>query len=63
MAVDAPSRYRVQYGDRERFAMFSDWMDAGMPLPTDNILGIYVEQTMTLDEWNAYARRYLNPKE
>lgn len=57
-----PSRYKIQYSDRERFATWSDWMDAGTPLPHSNILSIITEQTMTLDEWNAYARQYLNPK-
>lgn len=60
MADDKPSKYRIQYGDRERFAEWSDWMDAGTPLPDSNILGIHTERIMTVDEWNAYAKKYLN---
>lgn len=55
-----PSRYRVQYGDRERFAEMSEWFEAGTPLPNSNILGIHIEQLMTVEEWNEYARKYLN---
>lgn len=54
------SRYRVQYGDEARFGEMSEWFEVGTPLPTSNILGIYVEQTMTIEEWNEYARKYLN---
>lgn len=60
MADSTASRYKIQYGDRARFASWSDWMDAGKPLPDSNILSIITEQTMTLDEWNAYAKKYLN---
>ena len=54
-----PPRYRVQYGNRERFAEFSEWFEAGTPLPDCNILGIHMEKVMTWDEWNEYARKYL----
>lgn len=53
------SRYRVQYGDEERFGKISEWFEAGTPLPTSNILGIHVEQNMTVDEWNKYAKEFL----
>lgn len=54
------SRYRVQYGDKERFGEMSEWFEAGTPLPTSTILGIHVEQDMTIEEWNEYARKFLN---
>lgn len=60
--MNKPSRYRVQYGDKERFAEFSEWFEAGTPLPTSNILGIHVEQLMTVEEWNKYAKEHLNEK-
>lgn len=57
-----PPRYRVQYGDEKRFAEMSEWFEAGTPLPESNILGIHVEQKMAIEEWNEYARKYLNEK-
>lgn len=52
------SRYCVQYGDKERFAEMSEWFEAGTPLPDCNILGIHVENIMTIEEWNEYSRKY-----
>ncbi len=34
------SRYKIQYGDEARFAEWSEWFDAGTPLPESNILSI-----------------------
>lgn len=56
------SRYKIQYGDRERFAEWSDWIDACVPLPISNILSIITEKEMTIEEWNIYAKEYLNEK-
>lgn len=55
-----PSRYKIQYGDDARFAEWSDWINTDTPLPTSNILSIITEKTMTWDEWNDYARKFLN---
>lgn len=52
------SRYRVQYGDQARFGEMSEWFEAGTPLPTSNILGIYLEEVFTIEGWNEYARKY-----
>lgn len=54
------SRYRIQYDDENNFGEFSEWFEAGTSLPNINILGIHVEQQMTIKEWNAYAKEYLN---
>ncbi len=56
------SRYKIQYGNQARFAKWSDWIEAGTPLPESNILSIVTEQLMTIQEWNEYAREYLNLK-
>lgn len=61
--IPNPPRYKIQYGDEARFAEWSDWIEADIPLPTSNILSLITEKTMTWDEWNDYARTYLNPKE
>lgn len=56
------SRYKIQYGDKSRFAEWSDWIDAGTPLPDSNILSLITERTMTVAEWNEYAKQYLPPR-
>lgn len=58
--MNNPSRYKIQYGDEARFAEWSDWINAETPLPTSNILCIITEKIMTWDEWNKYARKFLN---
>lgn len=57
-----PSRYRVQYGDEKRFGEMSEWFEAGIPLPDSNILGIHLELQLTIEEWNEYAKEFLNEK-
>jgi hypothetical protein len=57
--IPDPPRYKIQYGDQARFAEWSDWIDPTTPLPDTNILCLIVEKTMTWDEWNDYAKKYL----
>ena len=52
------SRYKIQYGDQAKFLEWSDWIEAGTPLPNSNILSIITEQDMTIEEWNDYAREF-----
>ena len=54
------SRYKIQYGDQARFAEWSNWMDAGVPLPDSNILSIITEKVMTMDEWNEYVKTHFS---
>jgi len=62
-SIPDPPRYKIQYGDEARFAEWSDWISADTPLPDSNILCLITEKTMTLNEWNEYARKYLNKKD
>ena len=54
-----PSRYKIQYGHEERFAEWSDWIEAGTPLPDSNILSLITETEMTVEEWNIYYKEFL----
>ena len=60
--IPDPPRYKIQYGDEARFGEWSDWIPATTPLPDSNFLSLITEKTMTLDQWNEYAKKYLNPK-
>jgi len=56
--ISKVKRYRVQYADKERFAEWSEWRNIDEPPKESDILSIYIEEEITIEEYNKFMENF-----